>query len=140
MYKSSPGKNPVKSMIIKVLNQVLGRYSKIILVFLFVVAVWLRCLYLPQNAISFAYDQARDAFVVQEMLQGHLKVLGPSVSGVPGLFHGVLYYYVIAPAYYFGNGNPTVVAYLLSFISSLGVFVVYLLIKRVKNWMKIVSD
>lgn len=85
----------------------------------------MRWLYLPQKAISFAYDQARDAFIVSEMLQGHLKVLGPPVSGVPGLFHGVLYYYVVAPAYYFGHGDPVIVAYFLSFISSFGVFAVY---------------
>lgn len=109
-------------------------YSKILLAIIFIIALTLRWWYLPQGAVSFAYDQARDAFLVQEMLGGHLKVLGPPVSGVPGLFHGVLYYYVIAPAYLLGHGNPIAVAYYLSFISSLGVFTVYFLTKLlVKN-------
>ncbi len=104
-------------------------YSKILLAVIFVVAVILRVWYLPQGAISFAYDQARDAFWVEEILGGHLKILGPPVSGVPGLYHGVLYYYVIAPLYLIGHGSPITVAYGLSLISSLGVFVVYCLTK-----------
>ena len=104
-------------------------YSKIILAATFVIALVLRWWYLPQKAISFAYDQARDAFTVLELIHGHIKILGPPVSGVPGLFHGVLYYYVIAPAYFFGHGNPTVVAYFLSFVSSIGIFIVYFLTK-----------
>jgi hypothetical protein len=97
------------------------------LVIIFVIALFLRWLYLPQNSISFAYDQARDAFVVRDILQGDLKILGPSVSGVPGLYHGVLYYYVIALPYLFGHGNPVFVAYFLSFVSSLVIFLVFYL-------------
>jgi hypothetical protein len=104
-------------------------YSKIFLAASFIVALILRWWYLPQKAISFAYDQARDAFTVAELLHGHIKILGPPVSGVPGLFHGVLYYYVIAPAYLLGRGNPVVVAYFMSLISSLGIFTVYFLTK-----------
>jgi hypothetical protein len=44
-------------------------------------------LYLPAKAVLFTSDQARDAFTVQELLGGHLKLLGPSVSGIPGFFH-----------------------------------------------------
>ena len=119
----------------KDLEQVLKRYYKLILFAFFVLALVARWWYLPAKAISFAYDQARDAFVVQEILGGHLKILGPPVSGIPGLYHGVLYYYIIAPAYLLGHGSPIVVAYWLSFLNSLGVFIVfylaYLLTKRV---------
>lgn len=119
----------VNNIPMQFLKTILKNYSKILLVIIFVIAVILRIWYLPQKAISFAYDQARDAFVVQEMLGGHLKILGPSVSGVPGLFHGVLYYYVITPLYFIGQGNPVIVAYGLSLISSLGIFVTYFLAK-----------
>ena len=109
------------------LEKVLQKYCKVVLIAIFVVALFLRWLYLPQNAISFAYDQARDAFLVQDLLHGDLKLLGPSVSGVPGLYHGVLYYYIIALPYLIGHGNPVFVAYFLSFISSLVVFLVFYL-------------
>lgn len=107
----------------------LSHFYKIILIAIFFIALVLRWLYLPQGAVSFAFDQARDGFIVNEMIKGDLKILGPSVSGVPGLYHGVLYYYIILPAYLVGKGNPVVVAYWLSFLSSFGTFVVYWLAK-----------
>lgn len=97
----------------------------LVLALFFAVSFFFRVLYLPQNAISFAYDQARDAFIVREILAGDLKILGPSVSGVPGLHHGVLYYYLLAIPYYFGEGNPISAAYFFSFIGSFGVFVAF---------------
>lgn len=109
------------------INRFIENYYKLILGAIFVIALTLRWWYLPQNAVSFAYDQARDAFLVQEILAGHLKVLGPPVSGVPGLSHGVLYYYIIAPAYFLGQGNPQFVAFWMSFLSSLGVFSIFYL-------------
>ncbi|OGM15532.1 hypothetical protein A2V56_00065 [Candidatus Woesebacteria bacterium RBG_19FT_COMBO_42_9] len=108
----------------------LKKYSKYILLLIFVLALLVRWWYLPKNALTFAYDQARDAFVAREILAGDLKILGPSVSGVPGFYHGVLYYYVIAPAYLLGGGNPIFAAYWMSFINALVVFVVFYLTAR----------
>lgn len=85
----------------------------------------LRALYLPQNALTFGYDQARDAFVAQQIIAGDLKILGPP-SSAPGLYHGVLYYYFLAIPYAISQ-NPIVAAYFLSFFNALGVFVIYCL-------------
>jgi len=109
------------------LENLLKKYCKPILLVIFIIALFLRWLYLPEKAISFAFDQARDAFLVQEIINGDLKILGPSVSGIPGLYHGVFYYYVILIPYLIGHGNPVYVAYFLSFISSLLIFVVFYL-------------
>src|SRR3990170_580039 len=100
---------------------------------LFILGFILRVLFLPKLSLTFGYDQARDAFIAHEILGGDLKILGPSVSGVPGFYHGVLYYYVIAPAYFFGQGNPIYVAYWLSFLNSLLVFVVYFLVAKMTS-------
>lgn len=110
-----------------------SRHTKILLVLIFFVALVLRWLYLPKGAITFGYDQARDAFIVQQILNGDLKVLGPPVGGLPGIFHGVFYYYVIAPAYYFGHGDPIIVAYWMSFLNALGVFLVYFFVKKLTD-------
>ena len=102
------------------------RNTLAILFFIFVIAFLLRVLYLPQNALSFYYDQARDAFIVKQILSGDLKILGPP-SSAQGLFHGVLYYYVLAPAYWLGAGNPIIVAYWTAFLNSATVFIIYYL-------------
>lgn len=89
-------------------------------VFTFVILAFIiRILFIPQGGVSFHYDMARDAFEAQQIWKkGHLKILGPPTS-TPGLYHGVLYYYLIAPFYLLGNGDPRVVAIFLSFINSL---------------------
>ncbi len=92
----------------------------------FVFGYFLRILFLPSNALTFGYDQARDAVSALEIAQGHLKVFGPPASQ-PGLFHGVFYYYVLSPFYAIGHGSPIVAAYGIALISSLTIFIVYLL-------------
>jgi len=82
----------------------------------------LRVMFLPQNSLTFGYDQARDAYVTKEIISGDLKVLGPP-SSTPGLYHGVLYYYFLVPPYLVSD-NPVVAAYWLAIFNSLGIFVV----------------
>ncbi len=107
------------------LEKTLKKYYKYILFAIFILAIALRWWYLPAKAVSFAFDQARDAFVVKEILAGNLKILGPSVSGTPGLYHGVLYYYILAAGYFIGRGNPVGAAYFMGFINAATVVLVY---------------
>ncbi len=93
---------------------------------IFILAFVLRVLFLKDLALTFGYDQARDAYVSQQILKGDLKVLGPPAS-TPGLYHGVLYYYLLAPAYLLGQGSPVVVAYWIALLNAVTVFVVFYL-------------
>lgn len=97
-----------------------------ILCLIFVLAFLLRVWFLDKLSLTFGYDQARDAYISQEILKGDLKILGPPAS-TPGLYHGVFYYYLLAPAYFIGQGNPAVVAYWVGFLNALAVFVVFYL-------------
>ena len=94
--------------------------------FVFILAYFLRVLFLSKNSLTFGYDQARDAYISQQILKGDIKIQGPPAS-TPGLYHGVLYYYVLAPGYLLGHGSPIVAAYWMAFLSSLTVFVVFYL-------------
>lgn len=100
---------------------------KIILLLLeiFVIALFLRYLYFPDN-IYFGFDQARDGFAVKEILNGHMKLVGPSTT-FEGLRHGVLYYYLYAPFYFFGGGDPGVPAASLRVLNSFGVILIFAL-------------
>ena len=101
---------------------------KLILIIIFVTAFILRVQFLPKNVLTFGYDQARDAIQVQNILEGDIKILGPSAS-TPGMHHGVFYYYFLTPAYFFGKGSPVAAAYWVAFFNSLVVFIVYLIAK-----------
>lgn len=91
---------------------------------IFFLGIFLRTMYLSRESLTFAYDQARDAFVMQNMVKGDIKLQGPPATA-PGLFHGVLYYYLMLPAYVVGKGNPIYAAFWLSIINALTIFVVY---------------
>lgn len=102
---------------------------KIGVIVLLALAFILRIIFIFQGGVSFHYDMGRDAFEAQSIWQDHhLKILGPPTS-TPGLFHGVLYYYLIAPVYQLSNGDPRLVAVFLSFINSLVLIPLMLLTK-----------
>jgi len=94
---------------------------------LFAVSLVVRFWFLPNANINFGFDQARDAFAVKEILNGDPKIQGPVTNSIPGLNQGVLFYYLVAPAYHLGNGNPVYATYFLAFLNALTVFAVYYL-------------
>jgi len=99
----------------------------VLFVFLvFILAYLLRVVFLSNNSLTFGYDQARDAYISQQILKGDIKIQGPPASTL-GLYHGVLYYYILAPGYLLGHGNPIVAAYWVALINALTVFVVFYL-------------
>ncbi len=98
----------------------------IIIFSIFLLAYFLRVLFLPKLALTFGYDQARDAYVSQEIVHGDLKILGPPAS-TPGLYHGVFYYYFLAPGYWIGKGSPVIAAYWVALFNAATVFVVFYL-------------
>lgn len=98
---------------------------KIIIVAIFLLALFLRFLYFPQD-IYFGFDQARDAFAVLEIIKGDLRIIGPP-TGVEGLFHGPLYYYLYAPFYFLSGGDPAWTAAFLRVVNATGVFFVFLM-------------
>ena len=95
---------------------------------IFILAFLLRIIFLKDNSVTFGYDQARDALVANQIIAGDIKIQGPP-SSAPGLFHGVFYYYFLAPAYLIGNGSPIFTAYYTAFFNSLVVILVFLLAK-----------
>jgi hypothetical protein len=85
-----------------------------IVVILFCIAVLALVLrLLGYEHITFGYDQARDALEAMSIFTtDHIKIIGPQTD-IPGLFHGPLYWYLLAPFYYFGSGNPYIAKMLL---------------------------
>ncbi len=81
------------------------------------------------NSILFTYDQARDAIYSAGILHGQFKIVGPP-SDVPGLFHGPLFYYIIAPAYILAGGYPDLVYLELIAINILTAIPLFLLVKK----------
>lgn len=99
---------------------------KKILFILIIFGFLLRNLYTNTLAINFMYDQARDSIIVKEIINGDLKIQGPSANA-PGLYHGVFYFYFLVIPYMLGNGSPVIADIWLSIFSSLTIIVIYYL-------------
>lgn len=97
----------------------------ILLLFL-ILGFSLRVFYLKDSVLTFGYDQSRDAYTALAILSGDLKIQGPAAS-FPGLFHGVLYYYLITPAYFLGQGDPRALFVWLAIINIGTIFPIFFL-------------
>lgn len=58
-----------------------------------------------RRTLYFIWDQGRDAWALQNMAAGDLRLTGPT-SGLEGFFLGPLWYYVGLPGYWLSQGNP----------------------------------
>lgn len=98
-------------------------------ILLFCLAFFLRS-YALYRDIVFAYDQGRDAWEVQKILQGNLTLIGPT-TGLSGVFLGPFWFYLLTPLYFFGQGNPMVPAYFFVGLHAASAILLYNLTKKV---------
>ena len=81
--------------------------------------------------LAFHYDQGRDALVIWDLIHSHKFFLIGPTTGLAGLFRGPFYYYLIAPFYYLGKGNPVFPAVFLAFLSVLALALMYYLSRQI---------
>lgn len=101
-----------------------------VLFLVLVLSVTVRYWYIEGGTLVFSFDQARDAYLARQIVTDHdLKIQGPNASGTNDtIYHGVLYYYLIAP-FYAITSNPMQVAFFLILLTTLGLIPSYFLIK-----------
>ncbi len=86
--------------------------------------LFLRTFNLRDNVI-FAYDQARDAQRIMDMVYNHkIKLVGPETD-IPGVFNGVLFYVVLLPVYALTDFNPNAASLLLIMLNLAVIPVLY---------------
>ncbi len=91
-----------------------------------------------RDQVVWGFDQSRDAFEAANIWQNHdLKLLGPS-SDIPGVNHGPLWYYFLAPVYFVFNGNPNPVSLIFLLALFLSAVPVWFLAQKLFN-KKIIS-
>ncbi len=84
-------------------------------------------IYRTEDLLGFYYDQGRDALVIWKLLhEGKPFLIGP-VTGLAGIFLGPLYYYLIAPFYLIGGGDPGFPAIFLSLTTVFALMILYYL-------------
>lgn len=97
-----------------------------------VLALFIR-VYKLGTTLGFYFDQGRDALVVWDLLRnGNFFLIGPT-TGIAGIFRGPIYYYLIAPFYWLGNGDPVWPAVFLASTSVAAIALAYYLGYKLKD-------
>lgn len=90
--------------------------------------------YRLDQLIGFYYDQGRDALVIWNLWNhGDTFLIGPT-TGLAGIFRGPFYYYLIAPFYFLGGGNPVYPSVFLSVTAVFAIALAMYLAKELEGW------
>lgn len=100
--------------------------SYLLLAIILIGAFYIR-VYRINDLLGFYYDQGRDALVIWNLWHGGKMFLIGPVTGLAGIFLGPFYYYLIAPLYLIGGGNPLYPSVFLCFLSVMAVLAVFLI-------------
>lgn len=120
-------------MNIKLSKIIFQRAGKEWLVFIFIliIGLYLR-FYGIQETVQFGWDQGRDAEVVRNILHGKFTFIGPR-TGI-GHFHlGPVYYYMLAPFYYFANLDPMASNYFNFVANIINFVIIFIVTKKIFN-------
>lgn len=111
----------------KIFEDVRSHLSIYTLLFVILALAFFVRVYRVDQILGFYYDQGRDAKVIWELFHnGKFFLIGPT-TGIEGIFRGPLYYYLIAPFYLLGNGNPIWPSVFLSFTTVIAIVFIYYL-------------
>lgn len=97
-----------------------------LLILIILLLAFILRVYRIEALLDFHYDQGRDAKIIWDLWHsGKLFLIGPT-TGLDGIFLGPFYYYLIAPFYLIGGGNPVIPSLFLSLLVVFSLFVLYL--------------
>lgn len=106
--------------------------SYLVLAFVVIAAFYLR-VYKIGDLMGFYYDQGRDALVIWNLWHsGKFFLIGP-VTGLSGIFLGPFYYFLIAPLYLIGGGNPLLPMVFLAILSALSLLLIFELGRQIHS-------
>lgn len=81
-------------------------YKKYLLFLLLIFSAVTKLAIILPNTIPFSFDHGKDSLAILHMIKTFSpKLIGPWTS-IPGLYFGPGWYYLLAPFYIIGNGNP----------------------------------
>jgi hypothetical protein len=105
-----------------------GMHKKaaLFLFFIIIASIFFSAWYALHNDLLFHTDIARDFLVLEEMVATKKPTLiGPRSGGIPGVFHGPLWFYLMLPPFILGQGNPVAVEWFWVFLSAASLWVTY---------------
>lgn len=104
-----------------------------ILLLCIVVGSYLRMKGAYTNSFAFTYDVGRDLLNLKEIVATHKVPLIGFTTGLPGLFYGPWWYYILLIPFILSSGNPQFIAYFIAASGTLTIILFYFLGKRIQD-------
>ncbi len=100
------------------------KFANLLVAIILLLAFFVR-VYRIDQLLGFYFDQGRDALVIWDFWhKGKFFLIGPT-TGIEGVFRGPWYYWLIAPFYLLGRGDPVWPSAFLSLTTVAAVFLSY---------------
>lgn len=105
----------------------------VILLLFYFVGLYLRSSGTLNGFFAFTFDQGKDFLQLHKLVYEYdISLIGPS-TGIDGVFHGVWWYWALAPIFWLWGGNPSLVVLSFNALSAFTVLIAFLLGKKFKN-------
>src|SRR3990172_12441543 len=126
-------RNDIKGWWLGIFREVRSHTTIYVLLTTILLGVFFVRAFRVQELLAFYFDQGRDALVIWKLWhEGKPFLIGP-VTGLAGIFLGPLYYYLIAPFYLIGGGDPRIPAVFLGTLTVMAFPVLYILGWRMQS-------
>ena len=127
--------NMLRNIKKKIVNEARSHPVYFLLLALILISAFFVRIYRVGELLGFYYDQGRDALVIWKLWhEGKPFLIGP-ITGLQGIYLGPFFYYLIAPLYLIGGGNPIFPSVFLSFLSVAAIVMLYVLGKEMHSRM-----
>jgi len=92
----------------------------------------LASMHLFTQDFSFKMDIPRDFLLIDNAIQNHkIELIGPKAAGIPGIFFGPIWYWMMTPIFIIGKGDPTVIGAFWLFLVILLIGITYFIAKKI---------
>ncbi len=106
-----------------------------ILAMALIVGSFLRLQGVFTNSFAFTYDVGRDMLALRDMYYLHKIPLIGATTGLPGIFYGPWWYYLLFPFFIIVGGDPQGIAFIMAVIGILSIPLGYLVGKKISGNM-----
>jgi len=115
-------------MKIKFLNLLTNNYLVLYLPIL--IGAFLRLQGVFTNSFAFTYDVGRDMLALWNIVYLHKIPLIGATTGLPGVFYGPWWYYLLTPFFIAASGDPQGIALVISLVGILSIILAFILGKK----------
>ncbi|HVZ67442.1 MAG TPA: glycosyltransferase family 39 protein [Patescibacteria group bacterium] len=109
----------------------LFKTNYLILYAIIIVGSFLRIQGVLTNSFAFTYDVGRDMLALWDIVYSHHFPLIGATTGIPGVFYGPWWYYMLSPFFFIFQGDPRGIAIVMAVFGILSIILSYFVGKKI---------